>query len=121
MLTFDYGRAELYEVGWRLRRLSRPFRFMDRSLFVAAPVIVLAMSWTRFTTDAIWLSAYVVGFIAWCVFAPWLHRRFSDLCVMLVMLDRYHRLPRSGNVKMKIAPDGITWNVARGEISASHR
>lgn len=109
-LTYDYDRAELREVGWRLRRLSSACRCIDRLLLVGIPAAALAILWFRTTTSPIVWLAYIAGLITWCAAAPWLHRRLSDLCFLVAMFDRYRCYPATGRVQVKIAPEGIMWH-----------
>ena len=110
MLTFAYDRAELYEVGWRLRRLSSPCRFIDRSLFVGLPVLAFVFSRPHVTNGPEAWFISVAAIILWCVLAPWLHRYFSNVCVLVVMLDRYHCFPRSGYVNVQLSLAGVAWD-----------
>lgn len=108
MFEFEFDKSEIYRVGWQLRQLSRPCRFMDRALFLAVPLIAFVVYRARLA-NLFLLISFVAGVIVWCIVAPWFHRKLSDSLLALKMFDMYRKMPASGLVEVEFKLSGVKW------------
>lgn len=110
MLSFKYTLGELLDVGWSLRRRSPLCRTIDRLVFLVIPILALATAWSVTEDFTVLAILSVLGILSWCTFSPWLHRCFSDLCTIVIALNRYGKLPRGGYIKADVSNDGVLWS-----------